>query len=416
MAIDVQAEALRRKSAGDPRPLAMIVAELSAAPQASMAPAPQAMTPTPGQPVPVGEQVNIQTPAPAPQQAAVPPMTTPFNPVDKARSAAAPKVEQVAETTATDAAIQQAKQEGKPQASMMDQVRASSKAAHEAELEARNKIRQTIGVPKELEEIFKKREERYAKEEADLAADEKKQVWNALAMAGFQMAQSTSPYFLAALSAGMQSGLEGYDAAQAAAAEKKARLMDARESITLDRYKSEKAAENEELANIDAARSASYRQQEADLRALEGLMAQDLHPDKKAQIRAQIDQIRNSIRNDNIRVGLAQASFAREGRRGGSDADKAYQSAMNAASEWGRDQAIKALEARRMRPDDPNYLPTLATMSDRFSKTFLATNPVAARAVGMTTQDLQAQLNPKPGQAAPAKEEEKGWFSRLIGR
>ena len=416
MAIDVQAEALRRKSAGDPRPLAMIVAELSAAPQASMAPAPQAMTPTPGQPVPVGEQVNIQTPAPAPQQAAVPPMTTPFNPVDKARSAAAPKVEQIAETSATDAGIQQAKQQGKPQASMMEQAAASRKAAYEEALAERQLIRNTIGVPERLEKVFAKQDERAAKEEADIAADEKKQVWNALAMAGFQMAQSTSPYFLAALAAGMESGLKGYDASQAALAERKARNMDAKERIDLERYKVEKAAENEELANMDAARSTAYRQQEADLRVLEGMMAQDLHPMKKAQIQAGIDQIRNSIRNDNIRVGLAQASFAREGRRGGSDADKAYQSAMNAASEWGREQAIKALEARRMRPDDPNYLPTLATMSDRFSKTFLATNPVAARAVGMTTQDLQAQLNPKKGQAAPAKEEEKGWFSRLIGR
>lgn len=418
MAIDVQAEALRRKSAGDPRPLAMIVAELSAAPQASMAPAPQAMTPTPGQPVPVGEQVNIQTPAPAPQQAAVPPMTTPFNPVDKARSAAAPKVQQMAETTATDAGIQQAKQQGKPQASMMEQAAASRKAAYEEALAERQLIRNTIGVPERLEKVFAKQDERAAKEEADIAADEKKQVWNALAMAGFQMAQSTSPYFLAALAAGMESGLKGYDASQAALAERKARNMDAKERIDLERYKVEKAAENEELANMDAARSTAYRQQEADLRVLEGMMAQDLHPMKKAQIQAGIDQIRANIANDRARLGLAYRADARAAAaaRGGGDADKAYRSAMNAASEWGRDQAIKALEARRMEPDDPNYLPTLATMSDRFSKTFLATNPVAARAVGMTTQDLQAQLNPKLGQAAPAKEEEKGWFSRLIGR
>lgn len=409
MAIDVQAEALRRKSAGDPRPLAMIVAELSAAPQASMAPAPQAMTPTPGQPIPVGEQVNIQTPAPAPQQAAVPPMTTPFNPVDKARSAAAPKVEQVAETTATDAAIQQAKQEGKPQASMMDQVRASSKAAHEAELEARNKIRQTIGVPKELEEIFKKREERYAKEEADLAADEKKQVWNALAMAGFQMAQSTSPYFLAALSAGMQSGLEGYDAAQAAAAEKKARLMDARESITLDRYKSEKAAENEELANIDAARSASYREQEAQLRYLEGMMAQDLHPLKKQQVQAGIDQIRANIANDRARLGLAYRADARAAaaaRGAGDPLAKARSSAIGSAFEFGRKYATDKLEAAGITMDDPSYGKAFEAAAGEGADMWINTNPNAKAVLGAGATAIKAPPPPPP---APPKKKDTWW-------
>lgn len=406
MAIDVQAEALRRKSAGDPRPLAMIVAELSAAPQASMAPAPQAMTPTPGQPVPVGEQVNIQTPAPAPQQAAVPPMTTPFNPVDKARSAAAPKVEQVAETTATDAGIQQAKQEGKPQASMMDQVRASSKAAHEAELEARNKIRQTIGVPKELEEIFKKREERYAKEEADLASDEKKQVWNALAIAGFQMAQYTSPYFLAALSAGMQSGLEGYNASKAASAEKKARLMDAKESIALDRYKSEKAAENEELANVDAARAASYRDQEAMIRMLQAKMEEEIHPLKKAQYQAQINQIYNNIKNDNIRVGLAQASFAREGRNAGNITEKARSAAMNSAFEYGRTYAKDKLEAAGITMDDPNYGKMFEAAAGEGADMWINTNPNAKAVLGAGATAIKAPPPPPP---APPKKKDTWW-------
>lgn len=415
MAIDVQAEALRRKSAGDPRPLAMIVAELSAAPQASMAPAPQAMTPTPGQPVPVGEQVNIQTPAPAPQQAAVPPMTTPFNPVDKARSAAAPKVEQIAETSATDAGIQQAKQQGKPQASMMEQAAASRKAAYEEALAERQLIRNTIGVPERLEKVFAKQDERAAKEEADIAADEKKQVWNALAMAGFQMAQSTSPYFLAALAAGMESGLKGYDASQAALAERKARNMDAKERIDLERYKVEKAAENEELANMDAARSTAYRQQEADLRYLEGLMAQDLHPDKKAQIRAQIDQIRANIANDRARLGLAYRADARAAaaaRGAGDPLAKARNAVLGTASEYGRKYATDRLEAERVRMNDPTYREKFELYSGEGTDMWINTNPNAKAVLGAGATAIKT---PPPPPAPPKKEEEKGWFSRLIG-
>lgn len=403
MAIDVQAEALRRKSAGDPRPIALIVAELSAVPQAQAA---QAMTPTPGQPVPVGEQVDIQTAAPAPQQVAVPPMTTPFNPVDKARSAAAPKVQQVAETTATDAGVQQAKQQGKPEASMMDRVRTESKAAHEAELAARNKIRETIGVPKELEDIFKKREERYAQQEAEIASDEKKQVWNALAMAGFQMAQSTSPYFLAALSAGMQSGLEGYNAEQAASAEKKARLMDAKESVALDRYKSEKAAENEELANVDAARAASYRDQEAMIRMLQAKMEEEIHPLKKQQYKAQIDQIYNNMRNDNIRVGLAQASFAREGRNAGNPVAKARSAAINSAYDFGRQYAADKLEAAGITMDDPSYGKAFEAAAGEGADMWINTNPNAKAVLGAGATAIKAPPPPPP---APAKKKDTWW-------
>ena len=66
MDMNVQAEALRRKNAGDPRSIAEIVAELSVAPAAPQA---AAVNPTPASPVPVGQPVEI-----APQPAAVPPM------------------------------------------------------------------------------------------------------------------------------------------------------------------------------------------------------------------------------------------------------------------------------------------------------------------------------------------------------
>lgn len=400
MAMDVQAEALRRKSAGDPRPIAVIVAELSAAPQPA-APAPETVTPTPAQPVPVGGQVNIQAPA----QVALPPMTTPFNPVDKAR-AAAPKVQQVAETSATDAAVKGAAQKGDPKASIMEQAQASNRAAYEAELAARQRIRDTIGVPQELENLFKQREERYAKQEAEIAADEKKQVWNALAMAGFQMAQSTSPYFLAALSAGMQSGLEGYNASKAASAEKKARLMDAKESIALERYRTEKAAEGEELANVDAARSAAYREQEATIRMLQAKMEEEIHPLKKQQYKAQIDQIYNNMRNDNIRVGLAQASFAREGRNAGNPVAKARSAAINSAYDFGRKYAADKLEAAGITMDDPSYSKAFESAAGEGADMWINSNPNAKAVLGAGAQAIKA---PPPAPPPPPKKKDTWW-------
>lgn len=324
MAIDVQAEALRRKSAGDPRPIPVIIAEISAVPQAAMAPAPEAVTPTPGQPVPVGKPVDIkaQPPAPQPAQAAVPPMTTPFNPVDKARAAAVPKVEQVAETSATDAALASAKQKGNPAASLIDQVRQQNQQEYAQDVAARQKIRDTVGVPKELEEVFKRRDERLVKQEADIAEDEKKQVWNALAMAGFQMAQSTSPYFLAALSAGMESGLGGYNASKAALAEKKARMMDARDSIALERYKAEKAAEGEQLSDIDAVLNTQANRARLLASGVETGARSAMLPGQLDLQSWQAKNIQSEIGSRAFRDALAGAAFRRggdgEGGGGGS--------------------------------------------------------------------------------------------------
>ena len=91
-------------------------------------------------------------------------------------------------------------------------------------------------VPPEVQQILAQREARYAEEEAQLAEDRKGAVWDAIAKAGFKMAQSQSPYFASALAEGMQAGLEGYDAAKAKSAEKKARLQEQKESVVLDRY------------------------------------------------------------------------------------------------------------------------------------------------------------------------------------
>ena len=409
MAIDVQAEALRRKTAGDPRPIPVIIAELSGAPEAA-APAPQAVTPTPGQPVPVGQTVDIQAPvpAPAPVVAAVPPMTTPFNPVAKAREAATPAPAKMADMSATDVAIKSAQQKGDPNADLDARVRGQYDADYKQMLQDRQHLRDTIGVPPELESLFKAREDRYAKQEAEIAADEKKQAWNALAMAGFQMAQSTSPYFMAALAAGMQSGLEGFNAAKAANAEKKARLADARENIALERYKSERGAESEQIADMDATAAAVDRKQQAILRGLQAAFESEMQPYKKAQIQAQIKSIESEMGSRALRDRLAVASFNREGAGSSGTLEKARGNAIDSAYEYGRKYAADKLEAAGMTLDDPGYSRAFEAASGEGADMWLNSNPRAKAVLGIGAKSIQAPARQAP---APAPKKKDSWWN-----
>lgn len=103
-------------------------------------------------------------------------------------------------------------------------------------------------VPAEVEAVLGKREKRYAEQLAEVEEDKKKAGWEALAMAGFRMAQSQSPYFMSALATGMEAGLNGFNASKAARAEKKARLQTAEEDVVLAR----EAAKQKARADAEA--------------------------------------------------------------------------------------------------------------------------------------------------------------------
>lgn len=282
--MDIQGEALRRKNAGDPRPIPMIIAELSGGAPQGGAPA---VAPSPASPVPVGQPVEVQAPAPV---AAVPPMSTPYSSVEKARGASAG-------VSATDVAVANAAQQGKPEADLLTRVRAQQAAALRDEEARMAEIRATAKIDPEMENVFRRREERRVQEAADLAKDEKKQAWNALAMAGFQMAQSTSPYFLSALAAGLQSGFEGFSAAKAAAAEKKARLLDAREADELGRIQARNAVADRMMADRNAAMMAAMRRQDAIAKGMDIETANEMFPLRKEQLQAQIEDTRASTAN-----------------------------------------------------------------------------------------------------------------------
>lgn len=398
--MDIQGEALRRKNAGDPRPIPMIIAELSGGAPQGGAPA---VAPSPASPVPVGQPVEVQAPAPV---AAVPPMSTPYSSVEKARGASAG-------VSATDVAVANAAQQGKPEADLLTRVRAQQAAALRDEEERMAALRASVKVDPRMEEMFRQREERYAREEAEIAKDEKKQAWNALAMAGFQMAQSTSPYFLSALAAGLQSGFEGFNAAKASAAEKKARLLDAREGVQLSRIQAENAAADRMMADRNAAMTAVMREQDAIAKALEVEMANELNPLRKEQLKVQIQQVRANIANDAARLGLAYradaraaAAAARAARGSGDLLAKARGTALAEADEYGRDFAEKALESQGITPDDPGYADAFERAAGQGADIWINTNRQAKAILGAGAPTIKA-----PPAPPPPKEEKKGWFS-----
>lgn len=113
------------------------------------------------------------------------------------------------------------------------QARQDIANANLAELEANAKIARETEIDSETKELINKRNARYETELSDVDKDRKQATWMAVAQAGMKMAQSESPYFIQALASGMEAGIDGYSEAKAKAAEKKARLQDAKEELVL---------------------------------------------------------------------------------------------------------------------------------------------------------------------------------------
>lgn len=146
-------------------------------------------------------------------------------------------------------------------------------------------------VPEEIDTLLKGREARYAGEESGLEADKNRDMWSALAMAGAKMAQSTSPYFAAALGEGFETGLTGFNKARAEAAEKRARLQDKKEQVVMDRYNALKDARAEARSDL--------------------LAGKELTKDELAIANASDDAVREAaLFGDRQRLSGAQADLA----------------------------------------------------------------------------------------------------------
>ena len=112
-------------------------------------------------------------------------------------------------------------------------ARQSVKESQRDELEANVEIARTAKIDPEMQKVIDDRLMRYGSQITEADKDRKQATWMAVAQAGMKMAQSQSPYFMQALASGMEAGIEGYSEAKAKAAEKKARLQDAKEELSM---------------------------------------------------------------------------------------------------------------------------------------------------------------------------------------
>jgi hypothetical protein len=183
------------------------------------------------------------------------------------------------------------------------------------ELEANVEISRNAQIDPETQKLIDDRLARYGIELTQADKDKQQATWMAVAQAGMKMAQSQSPYFMQALASGMEAGIDGYSEAKAKAAEKKARLQDAKEDLSM------KAIELRAQAVKDAigARQASKQSAAADATlfkdTLGGVVAAETADEVVEAARlgnkltsAQISKVLNDIKNDNVRVSLARAA------------------------------------------------------------------------------------------------------------
>ena len=94
-------------------------------------------------------------------------------------------------------------------------------------------IERTTTISPEMQKLIDDKLERYGIQLTQVDKDKQQATWMAVAQAGMKMAQSQSPYFMQALASGMEAGIDGYSEAKAKAAEKKARLQDLKEDLSI---------------------------------------------------------------------------------------------------------------------------------------------------------------------------------------
>lgn len=112
-------------------------------------------------------------------------------------------------------------------------ARQAVKDRQREELEANVEISRNAQIDPETQKVIDDRLARYGIELSQADKDRQQATWMAVAQAGMKMAQSQSPYFMQALASGMEAGIDGYSEAKAKAAEKKARLQESKEELSM---------------------------------------------------------------------------------------------------------------------------------------------------------------------------------------
>ena len=165
----------------------------------------------------------------------------------------------------------------------------------------------------EVEKVLKDRDTRLEAQIADVDKDRQQAIWMAIAQAGMKMAQSQSPYFLQALASGMEAGLNGYSEDKAKAAEKKARLQDAKEEIALKKYDLRTQAIDKAVAQGRAVRQDVANEQALSKGALANILGEETIDEAIAaaglqnqMTRTQIAKLNSDMANDKARLALAR--------------------------------------------------------------------------------------------------------------
>lgn len=148
------------------------------------------------------------------------------------------------------------------------QAQAMQAAAQQRAQEVMAQSQQATIDPR-LAALYEQRRQRITEDEGELDEEKKKSVWDAIAQAGFSMAQSESPYFMAALAQGMQAGLTGYNENKAKRAEKKARLQEQSENATIEEIKGEESAKSAALQRVVQERQLAAEELKSSQAALE---------------------------------------------------------------------------------------------------------------------------------------------------
>lgn len=265
--------------------------------------------------------------------------------------------------------------------------------------------------------VLDKREDRLDSE-IDLVDKEKKQaMWLAVAMAGARMAQSQSPYFAAALAEGLESGITGFQAAKASAAERKARLVDQQEQAVVQRYdaltKARDAARDREASGLRMTADQIAIANAEDDRLIKAATASSSVKEAKAKARSaefeagsQKEKFELEKRAIEARIaqGWAQIAAARErGGGGGGGSSSDYRSIVGAQA------LIKNAEQLR----------TLANSTDdkvERDRLYAQANEIQEAALNITLPPGLTQKNPiewSPGTSALIQ---PGQFFRRNGK
>jgi len=107
------------------------------------------------------------------------------------------------------------------------------------------------GIDPRIAAILARREERLAGQEEEIAAQEARSPWDALARAGAAMASSQSPFFGQGIAQGVSAGLNELNQGRAEAVRRRMALGGARDDIEMQRIEQEGAGKREALAALE---------------------------------------------------------------------------------------------------------------------------------------------------------------------